>query len=708
MNLVEVTICDQVFVIAFDADTTIARLAEVALAEYQAAFFERVPSKVKYVQDHKRRILSGTLLVADDSVEKALIVELIDSDAGGARRPPKDDVCGQFRMWQEYSAIRAKQCLESMADSPSRVDPSNDFLDMLQDLRRSRFQEVQTHTVEALCHLLDYFRNKKFTMFAMQELQMVVNESVFPNVALAALRKISTSRTCHRFIFPSSRLAKDIDRVLKLFDESVHSEFFDLLDYLESEAAQKIDFIADEELRTAERNSRCPAKGSTYGNFKDDDLTPQADAKEVQPRPEITNKESEKSASDDPELTAANVDRILSCLTAEEQKNRQYGIRKAVALVWWFAAESSDVTICSIVESKLSRLVGSLLACLKMSLKPDAAPRSRDAKDGGNGSVEQAKATLVAAMALSSPLTDILTVQLALRCLCLVSICRPRLVRHVLLRHQHSSGNYCKLLTTLAHSRDSYSHIDTNGDGKVEDLVKMMKSHIAKYKRKAVCYGISGVSGIYALPVADAASMLLLVAMKEENVLPDHEKEIELDEQYIHDTDSGSMCFNEIDALESSGFDMSADAKWSSGAADGCGIKLEPRAVAQLLQTDTIGDRNSIAALMAPLRVEFALAYLLHTSLLVTAKVHSGGRDSQSGRPDMDASSDIYSMLSSHDFNISKLLWRWLSSGCRRVSTLATSILANVTTNTVIRSFFLQNRSTVPKVNPFVHIKFIF
>lgn len=709
MNLVEVCICDQVFVIAYDADTTIARLAETALAEYQAAFYENVPSKVKYVQDTKKRILSGTLLVSDSSVEKSLIVELIDSGAGGARRPLKDDICGQYRMWQEYSAARAKQCLESMADSPNRVDPNENFLDMLQDLRRSRFEEVQRHTVDALSLLLDYFRNKKFGMFAMQELQLVVHESAYRDVALAALRKISTSRTVHKYIYPVSRLMKDMSRLLRQFDESVQAEFFDLHDYLENAISNMTDEGASDELRAAENNSRSPRRCSADSGALFRDLSLEADPKDSS---------MEREASDDaskakPEETkadtgAAAVDRVVSLLVSEEVKNRQYAIQKAVDIVWRFAIDQSSESGTSILELKMNRFVSALLACMKASLKPSATPRSKataEAKAAG-GSTGQAKATIVASLALNSPNSDVMTVQLSLRCLGLLSICRPRAVREVLLYHHHSAGNYCKLLTTIAHAKDPFADLDTNGDNKLEILVALMKIDIPRYQAACLCCGIAGTASINQMPVAEIASLLLLLVMKDESTL------------YTENSffPSNARLFNENDALEGIGFDLSTDARWASAAPDGCGIKLEAGAISQLLQTEFRGNRNSVSALLSPLRVEFSLAYLLHLCILSGSAAMNpvekgqkltfsrdetqpwGERPGQPS-PQSSAQEELIKMFTGLDFGLCKLVWKWVSSSCRRSATLATYILGTVATNTTIRKFFLQHRSTISKVN---------
>jgi hypothetical protein len=741
MNLIEVTICDQVFVIAYDEDTTISVLADIALAEYQAAFFERVPSKVKFVHDTKKRILSGTLLVSDGRVEKSLLVELIDSESAGAgagaRRAPTDDICSQYRMWQEYTASRAKQCLETMADSPKREDPSDSFLDMLQDLRRSRFEEVQGHTVGALSVLLDYFRHKKYTMFAMQELQCIVHESVFSEVALTALRKISTSRTSHKYIYPTSRITRDVARLVKHFDEDVQAEFFDLHDYLDSAAANKMDAAASPELMEAERNSRCPRQAPTeaaLGPDMDDRggaLSLEAEAKDSGGSGGAAA--GEKGETDSPSDTtsaAANIDRIISLLVSDELKNRQYAIRKAVILVWTFA-EHPSAPASSALEHRLGKLATALLTCMKSSLKPSGGPRSAKAADAKDAAKDQVKTTLVASLVLQSVNSDLLTVQLCLRCICLLSVCQPVIVRAVLLGRNHSAGSYCKLLTTLAHSKDPFEEVDTDGDDTLVSLVRRMRSDIIGLKTVVRLSGLSSTASICSLHIAEACSMLLLLAMKEEDAALnsfrrqrasiDHSTNANAvagnasDIQSDH-SDNGEHNFNECDALESIGFDMGADARWADP--DIGGIKLEPRAIIQLLQTEVSASRSnsdqSARGALSPMRVEFALACLLHMSISSGNKTssqadykpsfsrddtHEWTRSPPPPEQAQSAQEELAKALCIQDFALCKLLWKWLSSDCRRSAVLSMYILGNVTASTSIRSFFLHHRSTVSKVS---------
>jgi hypothetical protein len=641
MNLVEVTVGENVFVIPYEDSTTVAQLADTALGEYQKAFFERVPGKVKYVQDSRRRILAGSLLVSDQSVDKSLVVELTEGYIEG-RAPLNNDICEQYCMWQTYTSARAKKVIDTMVDSPSKAEPGDEFLSMLQDLKYSRFEPVQADVVDSLGMILMYFRTKKFGSFAILELQHIVRHSVFANVALNALRKISTSRTAHKFI-DTRRLLEDMPKVLEKFGDDVQSEFFDLYDYLDSSAASSSAAVEPSPNSALSVAAIAPRPPSSL-------LSAAIPSAAVAPAPLAMAEEPHQDASDSGSGLRS---RILALLVSADVKNRQYAVGKVVQLLW--DREGTERSLWG--RDDWEALCGALLKCVKMSLKPpqakfiQPAPGSTAEKSAGGPSVlvmqkmiETIRAAHVASLALSSADSDVVSVLFCLRSLCIIGSRDPAVVVAALL---NGDAAHCRLLGTLMHATGDLTA------GVSSSAAALLKATSTGIEDDRVPYGRS-TSSISRLSIGDASALCLLIAMN-----------------------------SAADRLAGGGYDLRGNARWSSR------LKLENRTLVMFIQEEDYSPRAEVAMVY--------LLNLVHCCLpgdQQSAEANSARRgDDKDGPVDVD----VIQMLTDQDFAVLKNLWKWALAGIRRMCLLSLQVLSAVSTNSSVQ-MFLNERKASSKV----------
>jgi hypothetical protein len=651
MNLIEVSICDRVFVIPYDDHLTISGLGEIALYEYQNAFYDRGLSKVKFVQDGKNRILAGTLLVNDQSVEKKLTVELIDNDNSNMNNniinqkwQSKDDICEQYMSWQKHTASRAKKVLEAMADSDSRIDPSDEFIDMLRDLRKSRFEIVQQLIVECFSLMLDYFRVKKYTSCAMYELQCVVKESNYANAIMMALKKISTSRTMYKYIQEPKLFLSDVQKHLSNYDESIQRDYFELYDYLE-EAQNTVD-------------------SGGIQNTADNQL--------------ILDMNHNVS-----------MERLLSLLVSDINQNRSYALYKIgnVIVSYYNGIEKDRNAI------NWHKVIESILSCIKKSLKPPNSKfRSASHSDGNAGHVtmvETIRAAYVATLALNSVESNLNLVSVSLLILCAIASLVPILLNETL--SKKDLHTFCKLLTTLAHAPTDVTVV-IGDEPKLDGIKRFVASKLwnCGENSKIPC-------------IADLSSYILLFVAKDDIGLQVLEN-LAID-RLSHPDVINFDSISRITKHETCGFDVRPEAKWCSPDNAGA-MKIENRALQLLIKYEnTYGTSSKSLAF----HVDLGLIFLLQLSLKGiddNSKNLSVGRSSFVAPASIDSdraktSDDITRLLADNQYELLKQLWGFSNGKFRLSSQLSIQILSVVSTLSVVQSFF-SKKSFFTQVNFFL------
>jgi hypothetical protein len=664
---------------------TVAELAARALLEFQTAFSEEPPSKVRFVRDAQGRILSGALLLRSVNFSEGvgrLTVDLVDASAGGNRGALSDDICEQYMHWQLHTARRARDSLLRIADAGA-AEPSADFLALLRDLRAARWEEVQIIVVEALSAILDFFRQPTLVRFATQELQSLLRDSEHAAVTVASFRKIAHSRTAYRHI-EKPLLVKTMTKALNLMKQSqIEQECLDLFDYLEEAAAP-----------------------------------PGAPGEAI----DISNNFDEKSMPND-----QYVGQLLKWLVSDAAKQRHFALQKVVRLVWAHADQHGERTF-ALTDFQWFQIVEHALLCLKLSLRPSSvklgtvrAPQRRGSSSlPAVRAVESVRAMQVARAALTSEDSDVVSAQLILHTLSMIGCMHPSIIRNVLLNIDVA---FCKLLTTLCHSEE------LAGVGYAKSSWHF---ELAELTKRKCLFSIRGYSknpiSVGDMSISDCCSFLLLLAMKKSDAPPPWEQ---LGSQYDQSDSSFRSALAEPRSQSGAPsmrsdpeeFDISRSAPWSSR------IAVETKALLLFLG----------APAYCP-RVLFAMVYILH-QVTIRVDMHidmNGGPvmksaesmahnsraegvldpavvkwlsdppdSSRAASPDpasaqedaaalkSDASS--YLKTSSEDATLLRCIRRWAFAGRRLPGAIALQILALVSSAAEVQ-LFLMDRRVLPKV----------
>lgn len=671
---------------------SVAQLASQALLEFQTAFPEEPPSKVRFVRDAEGRILSGALLLRSvhlgDGIGR-LTVDLVDAASNGNRVLMTDDICEQYMRWQVHTARRARDCLLQIADAGSAqrlrtggvAKPSADFLALLRDLRSARWEDAQMLVVEALSAVLEYFRQPHLIRFAVQELQCLLRDSEHESVIVASFRKIAHSRTAYRHI-DKGLLVKTMNKALNLMTKvQIEQESLDLFDYLEEVAA--------------------PASGAPSSTGAID-----------------INNFDERSMSH-----GQYIEQLLKWLVSDELKHRHFALQKVIRLVWAHASERTERAI-PLSDFQWFQITETGLSCLKLSLRPSSTKLKVERPSQRRGAsslpavraVESVRAMQVARAALTSEDSDVVSAQLILHMLSMIGCIQPSIIRSVLLNIDVS---FCKLLTTLCHSEDmpgvGYAKSSWHFD-------------IAELTKQKCLFSINGYSknpiSVGNMSIADCCSFLLLLTMRKSDApRPWESGPLDDSAAYI-----GSLAMDPQMPPESSNkwrggaedFDVSRSAPWSSR------IAVETQALLLFLGAQTYCPR-----------VLFAMVYVLHqVTIRVDQRVEVQGNASiysaagtlsrhsnteealdpavvrwlTSNRPDSprltksDAEAEAFSnddeLLSrnqNNDVTLIRCVRRWMFAGRRLPGAIALQILALVSSAVEVQ-VFLMDRRVLPKV----------
>jgi hypothetical protein len=674
----------------------VAELAAQALLEFQTAFPEEPPSKVRFLRDNQGRILSGALLLRSVDLGEGvgrLTVDLVDAAASGNRAALVDDICEQYMRWQVHTARRARDSLLRVADagaaererSGGASEPTADFLALLRDLRAARWEEVQIIVVEALSIIMDFFRQPNLVQFAMQELQAMLRDSEHASVTVASFRKIAHSRTAYRHI-DKPLLVKTMVKALNLMKQTqIEQESLDLFDYLEEEAAAPPGALMEDKHTT-----------------------------------EFLNNFDVKSIPSD-----KYVDQLLSWLVSDVLKQRHFALQKIVRLIWAHASQHEERAF-PLTDFQWLQIVEKCLLCLKISLRPSKLDTARVTQRRSPSSlpavqaVESVRAMQVARAALTSEDSDVVSAQLILHMLSMIGCMHPAIIRNVLL---HIDVSFCKLLTTLCHSED------LAGVGYPKSSWQF---ELAELTKKSCIYFVGGYSknpiSVGDMSISDCCSFLLLLAMKKSDTPPPWEQLVP-----NHDQSACSLRSNYHDSRVQSGasslrtgpedFDVSRSAPWSSR------IAVETKALLLFLG----------APAYCP-RVLFAMVYILHQVTIrvdvhgdingssvtrsveaITAQrsktegvvdpgvvrwlvdhpdssrvtISSNAAQEETRAPKSNAFPSL--KTSSEDATLLRCIQRWMFAGRRLPGVISIQILALVSSAVEVQ-LFLMDRRVLPKV----------